>query len=74
MAIGGSSFFARTAPATAIDADTPQTAPPAPNTAASRWSSPSFRAAKKMTKKVTIETIEACKMATGPAQIIKVKG
>ena len=36
MAMGGSSFFARTAPEIAIDAETPQTAPPAPNTAANR--------------------------------------
>src|SRR5579863_7167507 len=74
MAIGAYSFFAPTAPATAIEAETPQTAPPAPSVAASCRSSPSRRAAKKMTRKVVIETIEAWMIAMGPAQRIKVKG
>ena len=40
MAIGASSFLAPTAPAMAIAAETPHTAPPAPSVAASRRSSP----------------------------------
>ena len=74
MAIGASSFLAPTAPAIAIDAETPQTAPPAPSVAARRRSSPSQRATVKMTRNVTIETIEACRIATGPAQTISEKG
>ena len=41
IAIGACSFFALTAPAIAIDADTPQTDPPAPSTAHKRRSRPS---------------------------------
>ena len=74
MAIGACSFLAPTAPAMAIAAETPQTAPPAPSVAARRRSSPSQRAVKKMTRKVAIETIEACRIATGPAQTISVNG
>ena len=74
MATGGCSFLARTAPATAIAADTPHTAPPAPSTAASRWSRPSRRAAKKITRNVLIDTTDAWRIATGPAQTISVKG
>ena len=46
IAIGASSFFAPTAPAMAIAAETPQTAPPAPSVAAKRRSSPSLIATK----------------------------
>ena len=46
MAIGACSFFAPTAPATAIAPDTPHTAPPAPMVAARRRSRPSFTAVK----------------------------
>ena len=42
MATGGCSFLARTAPATAMAAETPQTASPAPSVAASRRSKPSL--------------------------------
>ena len=41
MAIGACSFLAPTAPAMAMAAETPQTAPPAPSVAARRWSRPS---------------------------------
>ena len=74
MAIGGCSFFARTAPATAMAADTPHTAPPAPRVAAKRLSRPSLVATKKITRKVMIETSDACRMATGPAQTISMNG
>ena len=74
MATGACSFLAPTAPAMAIAADTPHTAPPAPKVAAKGFSSPSFRATKKITKKVLMETKEAWKMAVGPAQRIREKG
>ena len=59
IATGGYSFLARVAPATAIAAETPQTAPPAPSVAAKEFSSPSFRAVKKIVKKVSSDTTEA---------------
>ncbi len=57
-----------------VDAETPQTAPPAPSTADNWRSSPNFRAAKKMTKKVAKETSEAWKIAIGPAQAMSENG
>ncbi len=72
--MGGCSLRARTEPATAMAAETPQTAPPAPSVAQSVRSNPSFRPTKKMTRKVAMETIEACRMATGPAQRMRLKG
>ena len=74
MAIGASSFLAPTAPAIAMAAETPQTAPPTPSMAASRRSMPQPARRQKITRKVTIETIEACRMATGPAQISRLSG
>ena len=52
MAIGASSFLAPTAPAIAIAAETPHTAPPAPSVAARRLSRPSLSADPKITRKV----------------------
>ena len=58
----------------AMAAETPQTAPPAPRTAANRFSTPSARAAAKMTPKVATETMKACSNATGPAQAMRLSG
>jgi hypothetical protein len=74
MATEVSSFFAPTAPETAMAADTPHTAPPAPSVAAKRRSRPSLRATRKMVKKVASDTIAACVIATGPAQRTSVTG
>ncbi len=74
IAIGACSFFAPTAPAIAIDAETPQTAPPAPSVAHKRRSRPSLLPTRKITMKVVTETIVACNSATGPAQITSVNG
>ena len=74
MAMGAYSFLAPTAPAMAIEAETPHTAPPAPSTADNWRSSPNLRAAKKMTTNVAIETSEAWKIATGPAQAMSENG
>ena len=69
------SFFALTAPPTAIEADTPHTAPPAPSTAPNCFSRPKILvAAKKMVSQVHTETMVACTKAIGPALMIRVRG
>ena len=60
--------MALTEAAIAIDADTPHTAPPTPNTAASRLSIPKTRVPTKyITRQVMSEITVAWTMATGPA-------
>src|SRR5258708_7063575 len=73
-ATGASPRGARPAPAGGGAGDPPEPPPPAPSVAAKRRSSPRARAAAKITAKVTTETIEACRMATGPAQMISDSG
>ena len=70
MTTGASSRLAPTAPATAMAAETPQTAPPTPSTAAKRRSSPIQRATRKMVMKVTMETDRGLQDGhrTGPDQ------
>ena len=75
MAIEMWSFFARTAPPTAIDADTPHTAPAAPSVAPNCGSSLKILvAARKIVSHVHTDTIVACRNAIGPAEKMSVSG
>ena len=75
MLMATCSLSAFTAPPTAMDADTPHTAPPAPSTAAKRLSRPNTRVAtKNMVSHVVSETMVACRNATGPAVTMAVSG
>ena len=73
MAIGASSFFAPTAPAMAMAPRRRTPRRPRPGRR-ERRSSPKPHRNEIDTRKVTIDTIDACKIATGPAQTIRVNG